>query len=408
MMLRAQVCDKGREPGLSWQEDLRKLDSALAAGQISADEYRTRRDGLLKSAVSSATPAPAEPPSQSETTQFIPPIGAAKPQPGLDQTQIVPPALPVAGNPEKTQVVAGHDRTQVVQSNGDPDRTQHVAPVAQPYAPYGGGGQMRPPPSPPQGFQAQRPDQYGWNTPENDPRSPWGASNLSGSPSWARQGPEVFDDVASSGGGKKKPMIIVAVLALVVAIGVGGYFLFFKDSGGSEAGPATQTQAPATPTEKPKDGLEIAELPGNTGVNPAYNTFADIEAATTLTEKENAVCKTAQAGKVRLATANLPEGVSALVLTMEMASAENATTASGGLVKLQGDFGMKPYAGTAPAGVTATQIDATGGGVAAIRGHYVHGKTVVRVQAAGPDLTRISKAFDEILAAQLEALPVDG
>jgi hypothetical protein len=396
---------------LSWQEDLRKLDSELAAGQISADEYRTRRDGLLSSAVAPATPpAPVEAPAQSETTQFIPPIGAAQPQPRLDQTQIVPPMPPVAGNdsPEKTQVVTGFDRTQAVQPSSDPDRTQHVAPVAQPYQPYGGGGQMRPPQSPPQGFQAQRPDQYSWNTPENDPRSPWGASNLSGAPSWARQGPEVFDDVSSSRGSKKKPMIIVAVLVLVIALGAGGYFLFIKDNGTSEA--TTTSQAPTTPTatEKPKDGLEIAELPGNTGANPAFTTFADIEAATTLTPKENAVCKTAEAGKVRLASANLPEGVTALVLTMEMGSADSATTASEGLVKLQGDFGMKPYAGTTPSGVTATQIEATGGGVSAIRGHYVHGKTVVRVQAAGPGLAKINKSFDEILAAQLEALPVDG
>jgi hypothetical protein len=387
---------------LSWQEELRKLDSELAAGQISADEYRKRRDGLLSSAVSSpATPAPA----QSENTQFIPPIGA-QPQARLDQTQITPLMPPVADNPEKTQVVAGHDRTQAVQPSGDPDRTQHVAPVAQPFPPYGGGGQMRPPPSPPQGFQAQRPDQYGWNTPENDPNSPWGGSNLSGSPSWARQGPEVFEEV-SSFGGKKKPMIIVTVIVLVLALGVGGYFIFFKDSGGTQAGPPPAPPS-ATPTEKPKDGLEIAELPGSTGANPAFTTFADLETATTLTPKENAVCKTAQAGKVRLASANLPEGVSALVLTMETASADNAATASEGLAKLQAEFGMKPYAGTTPSGVTATQIDATGGGVAAVRGHYVHGKTVVRVQAAGPQLAKINKAFDEILAAQLEVLPVDG
>ncbi|MET0237556.1 MAG: flagellar basal body protein FliL [Kibdelosporangium sp.] len=397
---------------MSWQEDLRKLDSELASGQISADEYRTRRDGLLSSAVTPDTPAPAaEPASQSETTQFIPPVGALPPQARLDQTTITPLAPPV-DTPEKTQVVASADRTQAVRPSGDADRTQTVAPVAPPYQTYNTGQTQSPPqgfqrPAPPQGFQAQRPDQYGWNTPENDPQSPWGGQNLSGAPSWARQGPEVFDDVSTKAS-KKKPLVILAVIVLVAAIGAGGYFLFFRDKGTTEAGPGPQAPPPATVSERPKDDLEIAELPGNAGVKPEFQTFADLEKAGTLTAKENTVCKTAETGKVRLANASLPEGLNALVLTMETGSADNARTSAEELVKLQGIFGMKPYAGTAPTGVTVTQIEKTAGNPAAIRGHYVHGRTVVRVQAAGPDLAKITKAFDEILAAQLEALPADG
>src|SRR3954468_24584265 len=43
-----------RGPGVSWQDELRKLDEELAAGQISADDYRVRRDQVLSSAVASS------------------------------------------------------------------------------------------------------------------------------------------------------------------------------------------------------------------------------------------------------------------------------------------------------------------------------------------------------------------
>jgi hypothetical protein len=401
---------------LSWQEELRKLDGELAAGRISADEYRTRRDGLLSSAVTSGSPASAaQAPSQSETTQFIPPIGGGpQPQAGPDRTQVVggPPG-------ERTQIVTsndmGADRTQVARPGppgGEPERTQYVTGYSQPPPPpY---GQMPPNsggfPAQPNsgGFPAQQPDQFGWNTPEGNSGSLWGGSELTGTPTWARTGPEVFDETSTKRR-SKKPLIIVAVIVLVAALGVGAYFVFFKDKGSpAQAGTSTSTTPPPPSVTEPppKDELAIAELPGGSGPKPDIKTFADIEQAGTLTAAENKVYKTANAGNAKMVTATLPDGINVLIMTTEIPT--DAAKVNSGLIKLQTEFGMKAYAGTLPNGVKAHQIAKTKDNPAAIRAHYLHGNTVVRVQAAGPDLAQISKAFDEILAAQLEALPVDG
>lgn len=50
---------------MSWQEDLRQLDQALAEGRIHADDYRKRRDQLLATATGATTPQAAEQPAAS-------------------------------------------------------------------------------------------------------------------------------------------------------------------------------------------------------------------------------------------------------------------------------------------------------------------------------------------------------
>jgi hypothetical protein len=200
----------------------------------------------------------------------------------------------------------------------------------------------------------------------------------------------------------RKPLLIAAAITLVVALGVAS-FLIFGQGDGAQAGPATSAPQASTGAQRQKDDLEIARLPGTAGEKPEFKTFADVAKAGLLTDRENTVYQAANAGRCRLVTSGLPDGVTALVLTVETSDAKTATAA---LVRLQGDFGMKPYTGTAPAGVAVTQVEGKTG-PAAIRGHYAFGTTVVRVQASGPSLAQISKAFDEILAGQLDSLPVN-
>jgi hypothetical protein len=201
----------------------------------------------------------------------------------------------------------------------------------------------------------------------------------------------------------KKPLLIAGAVMLIVMLGVVS-FLAFGQGNDDQAGPATSAPPTTTATQRQKDNLEIAKLPGTAGEKPEFKTFADVAKAGLLTDRENAVYQAANAGRCRLVTSGLPDGVTALVLTVETTDAKTATAS---LVRLQSDFGMKPYTGTAPAGVAVTQVEGKGG-PAAIRGHYAFGTTVVRVQASGPSLAQISKAFDEILAGQLDSLPVNG
>jgi hypothetical protein len=76
------------------------------------------------------------------------------------------------------------------------------------------------------------------------------------------------------------------------------------------------------------------------------------------------------------------------------------------LVRLQKKFGMQTYTGSAPDGVKVSQLDKAAGPRALVRAHYIHKNTVVRVQVDGTDLAEISRVFDEIIAAQVQALPV--
>ncbi len=116
---------------MALRDELSKLDADVAAGQISAAEFRARRDLLLAAAGSG--PAAAGP--------FPPPYRWGDPaeQSGEERTQAIPRTAPE----DRTQVVprktpASADRTQVVRRAAqqapaaprpaDPERTQVVRP----------------------------------------------------------------------------------------------------------------------------------------------------------------------------------------------------------------------------------------------------------------------------------------
>src|SRR5205085_8940107 len=109
---------------VSWQEELRQLDGALASGQISADDYRTRRERILAAAAGQQAPAgptsgpvpvqqpPQQPPQQPQpqpsqeqpASPFPPPFkweAQAPQQPSAEATQYV---APQPQQPEPTQV----------------------------------------------------------------------------------------------------------------------------------------------------------------------------------------------------------------------------------------------------------------------------------------------------------------
>jgi hypothetical protein len=406
---------------LSWQEELRRLDEELADGRISADDYRLRRDIVLSSAVNPELQTPPAAPSQSESTQIIAPIGeGARPptppggqpqQSPADRTQVVNNNT-VAGDADRTQVTSGNWQSNWPAGAGDADRTQVVSGVP----PQAVSGAFRPAPGSEQGprsgdFPAQQPPQYqpAWNSPSPEPGTPWGGPEFPpmGPPmnhDWVGQGPEAFETTSSDG--KKKVLGALVAVVLVAALGVGAFFIFFNNKD-NVVQPTTPTSSAApTSTPRPKDDLEIATLPGTVAEIANFTTFADVETRKVLTSEENEVYKTAGAAKSRMAVSKLPSEINAVVLTSETTSPEAATTARDALVALQLKFKMQTYTGEAPAGVKVVQLDSAGSGKSLIRGHYVHNNTIVRIHVEGNDLAAISKVFDEILATQLQALPV--
>ncbi|RAS68018.1 hypothetical protein C8D87_10278 [Lentzea atacamensis] len=363
---------------MTWQEELQKLDLELASGRISADDYRARRDEVLAGSTSAPSP-------QQQQGPFAPPF----------RWQAAPPQQQQPPNPDATQVVgtgnaASPDATQVVntQQKGDAERTQFVRPVSGPN-PQQGGWQSAPPISAPPPWTTG--DGFG---PVGDP-----------TPGWIAQGPETFDD-AGERSGKGRVFAIIGVILVLALIGGGIWWFASRPSGGT-GGETTAQSTSQTPTSKPKpkDDLEIADLPGTQEDQSGIKTFEDVIAQKLLTDEENTAYTTAGASKVRVGVSKLPNGDVVQIITVQATDATTAATAVDALNELQVKFGMKPYTGVSPASVSTYQVDVAGDKKGAVRAHYVHKNTIVRVQVAGKDQAAISKDFDSVLAAQLSALP---
>jgi hypothetical protein len=401
---------------LAWQEELRKLDEELAAGRIAAEEYRVRRDALLSSAAATGQQPPTS--NSAESTQMITPITGGvhqQPQgPNADRTQVVSSSDSSA---DRTQIVSGDNvnsaRTQAVRPGwqqvrpGDANWGQNIPGVPPQHGMPGHPMSNQGPPSAPGGFPAQQ--QQRWDAPSNDTGTPWGNSefppiNQFGGQNWIKQGPEVFGE--SSSGSGKRIAIILAVIVVVLGLGTGAYFMFFNKHSGTTTATSTPPAATTT-TPKPKDDLEIAALPGTTQDQSGISTFGDVVQGGLLTNDENKAYQTADATKVRLATSSLSGDSHISIMTAQTTSPTAAATAVARLVELQNVYGMQPYTGTTPDGVKINQIAKIGANPATIRAHYVHKGTVVRIQVDGPDLDTISTTFDQILTAQLKALPAD-
>ncbi|GLZ32628.1 hypothetical protein Lesp02_48160 [Lentzea sp. NBRC 105346] len=385
---------------MSWQEDLQELDSALAAGRISADDYRRRRDELLTAAAGQPA-APQQP--QQQQGPFPPPF---KWGPG--------PAQPQQDNPDRTQVVSPQQQQppqQPQQPAQDSDRTQFVRPVTGPQPQQqmpGPADRTQVVPGPNSGgFPAQSWDQGGgWGQQDVISPPPWGAG-ASGVDAWGqKQGPEVFDD--ESKGGKGKIILIVLIVLLVAGLGVGAYFLWGRGGGGGPTDQTTAqqqstTQAPTT-TTKPKTVPEgpFVEVPGKVS---QFKTLSIEEAlaAKVPTLEEAQILQGAGVSEVRFAVstddaAGLSQGIWAF----------KAGTPATALDKIDAlyqaaSFELVP---TAPTGVKVRHLPLTAANkVATYRAHYINGDFVVRVEAYGADEATVKAAFDTLLERQLAEHP---
>ena len=404
---------------MSWQEELRRLDEELAAGQISADDYRLRRDSVLSAAVNADPQAAPAAGGQAESTQIIAPVSPPSgPTPAqqaggataADQTQIVNSSF---GDGERTQAVSqgGAPQGWAPAPGGDADRTQVVPgvppqPVAGGYRPQGQGSGGFPQQAPQYHPQSQpQGQQMPWNVPSQDTSTPWGSSEFPADANWVTQGPEPSFEATPSKGGKKVIAIVLAVVVLA-GLGVGGYFLFSGNSGGDNPPVAQSSSQAPPPTQKPKDDLEIAKLPGTVLATNDFASFDEYKATKALTDNEFDLLADANPTKARQSVAKLPSGATAVVLTVLASDASAASNAVEGLTAQQVKFKLVKYTGTTPPGVDVQQL-VKDEGLALIRAHYVHKQTIVRVQVDGPDMATVSKVFDEILAKQLTELPAN-
>jgi len=409
---------------VTWQEELRALDQKLAAGTISAEEYRRTRDDVLAKTMSQG--APAQP--NAEQTQGGPAEQQAGQQPSGPQsggTQSGGFGSQPPWSSEATQFVApvtdsratggAADRTQVVRS-GDADRTQIVPGIGTPGpdgtgAPAGGQGRGTWPVTGQQNWQQQQSGDYGnsgppWIRPGFEPIA-------SPAESWIRQGPEAFN----SGSGNRSRIIGITVAVLLVAgLAVGGVLLFTNQSGTTQASPPpATTQSPPTTTK--------VKLP-----QPPPVKAAPVDTPHALVDPPG----TARAGGgsldlSTLATDNL--------LPKPMVDALNQAGMSEGLLKTTSDNGVivglygLTVRGQSDASTVAQAYSAvqSGGGVPAdaqrsmqgvpvfstpsgtttsvFRAVYVLYNRVIIVEALGSDYNTVRQVFTQVLQQQVALAP---
>lgn len=400
---------------MTWQDELRQLDEALAEGRVSAEDYRNRRDQLLASAASVApragdkgstdsakepgTGSPFPPPfrwnaeTPAETTQVI---GAVA---GED-------AEPTPGDSDRTQVVPG-ETTQVVHRppTGDP---AHPGPPSAPGQPAPG----QPPGQPPQGQPPQ-----GQPPPVHDPWAghqvgsnapPWANADSEPLLSWGSfqpQGPEVFE---TRGGGKGKVFAILAVALLVVVATAGTVYLTLLRPGNGAAPQnppaASVTTTVATSTSKPPETFGPLFIPEGRTSGPKTFKAEELFAAKPLPTPDLLVLK--QAG--------LSEAKSIVVVSKATTTSIWAFTPGSDPADLeellltdQARFGFVEAPDAAQGDVRAfsSKQESASRTVHVFRTHYVSGPDVIRVESfdVSDDVAR--EQFDHVLEQQLKHNP---
>ncbi|MDR7301932.1 hypothetical protein [Haloactinomyces albus] len=212
MIANGVVIMMGKGASVTWQDELQHLDAELAAGRLSAEEYRQRRDTALGQA-------------HAEQARW----------PGGDLPQQEPPQGPAQGRNPFPPAFAW-DR-----SSGPSQQSP---------------SQQPPPQQPPQ----FRPDQAGWAP--YQPQPGWGPANGNGTPwgnaefppehdstRWTRTGPRVL----ATGNSSKGKLIAGLSLGGVLLAGiiVAGTLLFTGSESPGRAAAERQTRATDTLPEPP-------------------------------------------------------------------------------------------------------------------------------------------------------------
>lgn len=370
-------------PGVTWQDELQKLDNELASGRISADDYRRRRDEVLSGSAGGG-PAAGQP---QQGGPFAPAFKwEAKPPttPTADATQVVNVQKQnPSPNPDATQVVSGGQRP------ADAERTQFVAPIAPPPGP-GGWGQ----PGPQQHQQASSPP-------------PWVSGDFDqiNQPAGWSHGPEVFDE--SSGGGKGKIIGIVLAVVLLAGLGFGAYWFWGRGGGDNNAVQNSSTSPTSTTPSTPPDPLPAGKLPGKVSVNKQVKDFTPVPNLKYLLDSEILAYKTAGADKTKLVQFTLDNGSKGILLIVEAGDASQAKTAAKELNDIQVNNGMVESTDT-PNGVLVSSVDAKAPENARVRGHYSSKNLIIRLDLSAATLDVAQKDFKGSLDAQLKALSADG
>jgi hypothetical protein len=412
--------------GVTWQEELRRLDEDLASGRLAADDYRARRDQVLSAAVTPSAPQPAQDSaesSQANETQIIRPV--TPPQGSAPQDNSPQGSNPPQPSAEATQIVSaadvGAERTQAV-SNWQTQQPSPAGGFQQPQSPPGGFQQPQynpGPASPAGGFQQQYQQQPAWNAPQEDVSPPWGGSDLppitpARNSDWVAQGPEAFETKQSSGKGRK---IALSVLGVVVLAGLGfGVWALFINNPGPDNPVAQPTQtAPVAPTSTPKPlpqppAIKPEPADNATALVTPPGTVRDGGGSFDLTKLKSSkllpdsVVSALDQGSMTsgLLKASTDGSTTIGLYALSLPSSQSASTVAQAYATTQQTGGLPASRDLSMQGVP---VYATTSGAGVFRAVYVLYNRVVIVEAFGSNRAAAQADFKTLLAQQVTNAP---
>lgn len=356
---------------MTWQDELRRLEDDLAAGRVSAEDYRIRRDQLLSSA--NASP----PPNTSG-----------------DDTQIIPP---IRDDAQPTQVVGRSGQQQQASPQQYQQGYQQGVPQQPAQPPTQQPAQPRP------GILDQ--------PPQDDNEPPWAGNQFppvsAGSSEWVKQGPEVS---RSDNGARGKLVGIIAGVVLIALLGVGAWLLFGQSSGGQKQASgdhATEEGKQAGKPKKKPNPLGIVTPKGQPEAHDDVTDMKGLKGANYLTPREQQAYTDAVTSKTVFKVSH--DGKTSIVLVgAKTNSSHGAEKAAKALNDAQLSTGMKPASGHPPKGIYVAQLHDKPPNNSEIRAHYAHGSTIVRVHVYGKQFKSVQRDFDATLSAQRKSLSADG
>jgi hypothetical protein len=373
--------------------ELQQLDEDLAAGRLSPEDHRRRRDELVRDAASPVASAPQ----------------AASPFPPAFRWETSPPEATTQVRPAVPRRTGGGDladATQIVRTSpASPSYQQVPDQVRSLFQPVG---------SPPVD-----------NPPVNNSAPPWASSGLppvAGQPitdqqnAWMRHGPEVFETPALQS--RSTQIIGIAVLAgLVLGLLVASVAYFLSapspqdqassaQSTPSQQSPAAPRQLPAPPAPSPapvdtshalieppgeaRGGGGLFDLPRLESTNLLPRTILNALRTGAMTD---GVLKTTTDGGNTI-------GIFAFTLADEQAATDVVNT----IVTVQRDGGLKVDGTRAQQGL-AVLGSAPGSRSTVYRGVYVLYNRAIFVEVFGPDYDAVLSTFDSVVNQQLTYAP---
>jgi len=394
---------------MTWQEELRQLDSALAGGELSANEYRKRRDEILAAASSAQPPSPVlgppAGPRPAEETDPATSLNAAhsdNPDPA-EVTQVVNVEGAGETEAEVTQIITDPAKAA---ENGDSgvERTQVVAPVAAPAAAPASEERTSPALQQPQ-WSTLPPTHQAQTTvgsfPPVPPQvggpavTPLDAQDLFTSNKAARSGP--------------KPWVIAAAVVVVLAIAGGAVWFFgFRDSDDSNTAdptPTQNTQASPDSLPEPVDITKI-ELPGDPAANTGEMDITRAAELQVIAPSEATLL--ADAGAKQLTYSGYAEqSYRYLLYAYKSDSPAAAKELTGKILDVQKQLG---FADTqldgVPKGVTVTTV--SNKDAAAVRGVYTYGDVTIQLsvlQVPLGEANDLGAHFQQAITAVTDAAP---